>query len=125
MFRWASIPATNISVYAAIPFFICCVLLFWYEINKQMESKIEAELGQRRTALESEQLHASDARQRRKLRQWNRTAPVPIAGRPDDADGATLLVDRHEERLYRVAMRLRDRFAGFDLEVHTVQSPDR
>jgi len=39
-----------ISVYAAIPFFICCILLFWYEINKQMESRIEAELGQRRTS---------------------------------------------------------------------------
>ena len=39
-----------ISVYAAIPFFICCILLFWYEINKQMESRIESELSQRRGA---------------------------------------------------------------------------
>jgi len=37
-----------ISVYAALPFFVCCVLLFWYEINKAMESRIEGELGQRR-----------------------------------------------------------------------------
>jgi Na+/melibiose symporter-like transporter len=40
----------SISVYAAIPFLICCVLLFWYEINKAMESRIERELGQRRSA---------------------------------------------------------------------------
>jgi GPH family glycoside/pentoside/hexuronide:cation symporter len=38
-----------ISVYAAIPFLICCVLLFWYEIHKAMESRIEQDLGQRRT----------------------------------------------------------------------------
>jgi glycoside/pentoside/hexuronide:cation symporter, GPH family len=38
----------SISVYAAIPFLICCVLLFMYEINKAMESRIESELGARR-----------------------------------------------------------------------------
>jgi GPH family glycoside/pentoside/hexuronide:cation symporter len=37
-----------ISVYASIPFFICCVLLFFYEINKAMESRIEADLSARR-----------------------------------------------------------------------------
>ena len=36
------------SLYAAIPFFICCVLLFFYEINKAMESRIEADLRARR-----------------------------------------------------------------------------
>ena len=39
-----------ISLYAAIPFFICCALLFFYEINKAMETRIETELGARRTA---------------------------------------------------------------------------
>ncbi len=39
-----------ISLYAAIPFFLCCVLLFFYEINKAMETRIETELGARRTA---------------------------------------------------------------------------
>ena len=37
-----------VSVYAAIPFLICCVLLFLYEIDKAMESRIEQDLGQRR-----------------------------------------------------------------------------
>jgi Na+/melibiose symporter-like transporter len=36
-----------ISVYAAIPFVLSCVLLFWYEINKAMESYIESELSTR------------------------------------------------------------------------------
>lgn len=39
-----------ISVYASIPFLICCVILFFYEINKAMESRIESELAQRRGA---------------------------------------------------------------------------
>lgn len=39
-----------ISLYSAIPFFICCALLFFYEINKAMETRIETELGARRTA---------------------------------------------------------------------------
>lgn len=39
-----------ISVYAAIPFVIGCVLLFWYEINKAMESRIESELSARHAA---------------------------------------------------------------------------
>jgi Na+/melibiose symporter-like transporter len=39
-----------ISVYASIPFLVCCALLFFYEINKAMESRIEAELAQRRGA---------------------------------------------------------------------------
>ena len=39
-----------ISVYASIPFLICCVVLFFYEINKAMESRIESELAQRRGA---------------------------------------------------------------------------
>ena len=41
-----------ISVYAALPFVISCVLLFWYEINKAMESRIESELSARRAAQE-------------------------------------------------------------------------
>lgn len=40
----------SISIYASIPFLICCVLLFFYEINKQMETRIETELAQRRRA---------------------------------------------------------------------------
>jgi Na+/melibiose symporter-like transporter len=39
-----------ISVYASVPFFVCCGLLFFYEINKAMETRIESELGQRRGA---------------------------------------------------------------------------
>jgi len=39
-----------ISVYAAIPFLASCVLLFWYEINKAMELRIEGELIARRVA---------------------------------------------------------------------------
>ena len=37
-----------ISVYASIPFLACCVLLFFYEINKSMETKIEQDLSGRR-----------------------------------------------------------------------------
>jgi Na+/melibiose symporter and related transporters len=37
------------SVYSAIPFFIACALLFFYEINKAMETRIEADLRARRT----------------------------------------------------------------------------
>jgi GPH family glycoside/pentoside/hexuronide:cation symporter len=37
-----------ISVYPAIPLILCCVLLFWYEIDKALESRIEAELSARR-----------------------------------------------------------------------------
>jgi len=40
----------SISIYASIPFLICCVILFFYEINKAMESRIESELDQRRRA---------------------------------------------------------------------------
>ena len=40
----------SISVYASIPFLICCVVLFFYEINKAMETRIETELAQRRGA---------------------------------------------------------------------------
>jgi Na+/melibiose symporter-like transporter len=39
-----------ISIYASIPFLICCAILFFYEINKAMESRIESELDQRRRA---------------------------------------------------------------------------
>lgn len=38
----------SVSVYASIPFFISVGCLFFYEINKKMEVKIEDELGQRR-----------------------------------------------------------------------------
>jgi glycoside/pentoside/hexuronide:cation symporter, GPH family len=37
-----------VSVFPAIPFLIACGLLFFYEINKKMELKIEAELKERR-----------------------------------------------------------------------------
>ena len=33
-----------VSIYPSIPFFLCIGLLFFYEINKKMESKIEADL---------------------------------------------------------------------------------
>jgi Na+/melibiose symporter-like transporter len=38
----------SISLYASLPFLACVVLLFFYEINKTMESRIERELGERR-----------------------------------------------------------------------------
>jgi Na+/melibiose symporter-like transporter len=37
-----------VSIFPAIPFLIGVVLLFFYEINKKMETKIEAELKERR-----------------------------------------------------------------------------
>jgi len=37
-----------VSIYASLPFLVCVVLLFFYEINKPMESRIERELGERR-----------------------------------------------------------------------------
>src|SRR5690606_32468304 len=37
-----------VSVFAAIPFFIACGLLFFYQINKKMESQIETDLAERR-----------------------------------------------------------------------------
>ena len=39
-----------ISLYASIPFLLCCVLLFFYAINKSTESQIEGDLAQRRAA---------------------------------------------------------------------------
>jgi Na+/melibiose symporter-like transporter len=38
----------TMSVYAAIPFLIACGLLFFYRINKSLETEIEQELGSRR-----------------------------------------------------------------------------
>lgn len=40
---------TAISVYAGIPFLIGCASLFFYEINKNMERKIETDLSRTRT----------------------------------------------------------------------------
>jgi glycoside/pentoside/hexuronide:cation symporter, GPH family len=37
-----------VSIFPSIPFFIAIGLLFWYEINKKMELKIESELIDRR-----------------------------------------------------------------------------
>src|SRR6185369_5321622 len=37
-----------VSVYSSIPFLLVCVLLFFYEINKQTEVRIEQELAARR-----------------------------------------------------------------------------
>lgn len=37
-----------VSVYCSVPFLLCVALLFLYEINKSMESRIEHELGARR-----------------------------------------------------------------------------
>lgn len=37
-----------VSIYPAIPFLLCIVLLFFYEINKKMETKLELELKARR-----------------------------------------------------------------------------
>lgn len=39
-----------VSLYPAIPFFIICVLMFFYPINKKMETQIETELSERRKA---------------------------------------------------------------------------
>jgi len=41
----------GVSVYASIPFFVSCGLLFFYNINKSMETKIETELNARRNAV--------------------------------------------------------------------------
>ena len=38
----------SVSVYSSLPFLACVALLFFYEINKPMESRIERELGERR-----------------------------------------------------------------------------
>jgi len=38
-----------VSVYASIPFLLCCALLFFYEIDKATEARIERELAARRT----------------------------------------------------------------------------
>ena len=37
-----------VSLYSSLPFLVCVALLFFYEINKPMESRIERELGERR-----------------------------------------------------------------------------
>ena len=37
-----------VSLYSSLPFLACVALLFFYEINKPMESRIERELGERR-----------------------------------------------------------------------------
>jgi len=39
-----------VSVYASIPFFVAAASLIFYEINKEMEGKIETELAERRSA---------------------------------------------------------------------------
>ncbi|ACR10871.1 MFS transporter [Teredinibacter turnerae] len=39
-----------ISLYASIPFFLAAAILFLYEINKRMETQIENDLAERRTA---------------------------------------------------------------------------
>ena len=38
-----------VSIYPAIPFLIAVALLFFYEINKKMETQIENDLKQRRS----------------------------------------------------------------------------
>ena len=38
-----------VSIYPAIPFLLGVALLFFYEINKKMETQIETELKERRT----------------------------------------------------------------------------
>ena len=37
-----------VSIYATIPFVAACILLLFYEINKDLEEKIEIDLKQRR-----------------------------------------------------------------------------
>ncbi|MDZ4263929.1 MAG: MFS transporter, partial [Pseudomonadota bacterium] len=39
-----------VSLYASIPFFVICALMFFYPINKKMESQIETDLSERRKA---------------------------------------------------------------------------
>lgn len=41
-----------ISVYASIPFLLCVALLFFYEIDKSMETRIEQDLDERRAGTE-------------------------------------------------------------------------
>jgi glycoside/pentoside/hexuronide:cation symporter, GPH family len=41
----------SVSLYAAIPFFAACALLYFYKIDKKMEVKIENELNERRKAV--------------------------------------------------------------------------
>jgi glycoside/pentoside/hexuronide:cation symporter, GPH family len=38
----------SVSLYPTITFMICIICLFFYEINKKMETQIEKELGDRR-----------------------------------------------------------------------------
>ena len=38
----------SVSLYSSLPFLVGVGLLFFYEINKPMESRIERELGERR-----------------------------------------------------------------------------
>jgi sugar (Glycoside-Pentoside-Hexuronide) transporter len=38
----------SVSIYSGLPFLVCCALLFFYEINKPMESRIERDLRERR-----------------------------------------------------------------------------
>ncbi len=44
----------TLSVFASIPFFLACGLLFFYKINKQMENQIEQDLAQRRLTAPTE-----------------------------------------------------------------------
>ncbi len=39
-----------VSLYASIPFFAICVLMYFYPINKKMETQIESDLNERRKA---------------------------------------------------------------------------
>ncbi len=39
-----------VSLYASIPFFTICVLMYFYPINKKMETQIESDLNERRKA---------------------------------------------------------------------------
>ncbi|HEU0276616.1 MAG TPA: MFS transporter [Rhodanobacteraceae bacterium] len=43
-----------VSIVCSVPFLASVALLYWYEIDKPMESRIEADLGQRRRQLEAE-----------------------------------------------------------------------
>jgi glycoside/pentoside/hexuronide:cation symporter, GPH family len=42
-----------VSIYCSIPFLLCTLLLFFYRIDKSMESRIEQELSERRAQLAS------------------------------------------------------------------------
>ena len=37
-----------VSIFPSVPFFICVLLLFFYEINKNIENKIEIDLKEKR-----------------------------------------------------------------------------